>query len=198
MILSLDTSTQRGSLALISGARILHERNIDTPRGRGGALFCALEELLGEAREIRRVVVGVGPGSYNGIRSAIAVAWGIATARKIPLVGISSLLGIAPGSYCAVGDARRGQYFFAHVSHGTFIVEPRLIPKDELRSVLPQTALLPVYASDEINFLPGMIVRTPHAALLGLLAAHRPANQPQPLYLKPAYITAPKSERVRP
>ena len=77
--------------------------------------------ILGETADIKRVIVGIGPGSYNGIRSAIAVAWGISTARGIPLVGISSLLGLDEGSYCAVGDARRGQYYLARVSSGRFV-----------------------------------------------------------------------------
>ena len=109
MILALDASTTRGSVALVSDHEPLREIFIDSPRGRGGALFSALEKIVGEAADIERVIVGVGPGSYNGIRSALAVAWGIATARGIPLVGISSLLGLDEGSYCAVGDARRGQ-----------------------------------------------------------------------------------------
>ena len=124
MILSLDASTAHGSVALVQREQVTRELFPDTPRGRGGALFSALEELLREAPTIRRVVVGVGPGSYNGIRSAIAVAWGIATARKIPLVGISSLLGLDDGRYFAVGDARREQYFLAQVRRGTFISEP--------------------------------------------------------------------------
>ncbi len=72
----------------------MREIAVETPRGRGGALFAALEEILSGAGPLERVVVGIGPGSYNGIRSAIAVAWGIAQARRIPLVGLSSLLGL--------------------------------------------------------------------------------------------------------
>ena len=82
MILSLDASTARGSVALVSGTRVIREIFVDAPRGRGGALFAAIESLLGKAAEIKRAVVGIGPGSYNGIRSAIAVAWGISTSRE--------------------------------------------------------------------------------------------------------------------
>ena len=81
---------------------------------------------------ISRVIVGIGPGSYNGIRSAIAVAWGIATARAIPLVGVSSLLGLGEGSYCAVGDARREQYYFARVVGGKLSEQPELFRKPQL------------------------------------------------------------------
>ena len=138
MILSLDASTTRGSVALVSDHELSREIFIDSPRGRGGALFSALEKIIGEAADIERVIVGVGPGSYNGIRSAIAVAWGIATARGIPLVGISSLLGLDEGSYCAIGDARRGQYYFARVSDGRFVVGAGIVTENPTRGFARQ------------------------------------------------------------
>ena len=50
-----------------------------------------------DAPSLDRVVAGTGPGSYNGIRAALAGGWGIAQARGIPFVGICSLLGLAEG-----------------------------------------------------------------------------------------------------
>jgi tRNA threonylcarbamoyladenosine biosynthesis protein TsaB len=194
VILSLDASTTRGSVALVSDQRVVHEVFVDVPRGRGGALFSALEKILGETTGIKRVIVGIGPGSYNGIRSAIAVAWGISSAREIPLVGISSLLGLDEGSYCAVGDARRGQYYFARVSSGKFIVEPGLLQKSQLQAAVQQTPELPILAPAPIEFLQGVIIRTPNAARLARLAAEWEPNCPQPVYLKAAHITAPKAQ----
>jgi tRNA threonylcarbamoyladenosine biosynthesis protein TsaB len=198
VILSLDASTQRGSVALLHGRQVTRELFPETPRGRGGALFNALEDLLRDATTIRRVVVGVGPGSYNGIRSAIATAWGIATARKIPLVGISSLLGLDDGEYFAVGDARRQQYFLAQVGRGTFITEPRLLTRDQVEAELYKAPHLPIFASTPIEFLADVILRTPSAAKLGELAANWPPNDPEPLYLKAAHITTPKRVNERP
>ncbi len=193
MILSLDASTQQGSVALLNDRQVVRELFPETPRGRGGDLFCALEELLREAPCIRRVVVGIGPGSYNGVRSAIAAAWGIATAREIPLVGISSLLGFDDGEYWAVGDARRQQYFLAQVRCGDFVTEPRLLLQEQLEAELQKIPHLPIFASLPIEFLPGVILCTPSAAKLGALAADWAPNNPQPLYLKAAHITTPKS-----
>ena len=180
-------------MALVSHQRVIRQVFFDTPRGRGGALFSALEKIVSETADIKRVIVGVGPGSYNGIRSAIAVAWGIATARDIPLIGISSLLGLGEGSYCAVGDARRGQYYFARVSGGKFVAEPELLEKSQLVTAVHQTRDLPILAPAPIEFLQGVILRTPSAANLARLAADWEPNCPQPLYLKAAHITAPKS-----
>ena len=197
MILSLDASTQRGSVALVRGRQVARELFPETPRGRGGALFNALEELLRDAPTIRRVVVGIGPGSYNGVRSAIAAAWGIATARKIPLVGISSVLGLDDDDYFAVGDARRHQYFLAQVRRGTFITEPKLLARDEVEAELRKAPHLPIFASAPIEFLPDVVIRTPSAAKLGALAADWAPNDPEPLYLKAAHITTPKRVNQR-
>lgn len=192
MILSLDASTQRGSVALVSN-QSTREIFPETPRGRGGALFAALEEILRDAPPLHRVVVGVGPGSYNGVRSAIAAAWGIATAREIPLVGISSVLGLDDATYCAVGDARREQFFFARIRHGIFLNEPELLTREHLEAAVAKTPDWPVFTSSPIAFLPGAIIRTPSAARLALLAADWAPNHPQPLYLKAAHITTPKA-----
>ncbi|HEY5704055.1 MAG TPA: tRNA (adenosine(37)-N6)-threonylcarbamoyltransferase complex dimerization subunit type 1 TsaB [Terrimicrobiaceae bacterium] len=196
MILSLDASTTRGSVALVNGQNVVQEVFIDTPRGRGGALFSALEKVLGETADIKRVIVGTGPGSYNGIRSAIAVAWGISAARQIPLAGISSLLGLDEGSYYAVGDARRGQYYFARVSGGKFVTHPSLLQTSQLLDSVQQADSLPIFAPAPIEFLQRVIVRTPSAARLARLAADWEPNCPQPLYLKAAHITTPKSRQL--
>ena len=108
------------------------------------------------------MIVGVGPGSYNGIRSAIAVAWGIATARKIPLVGISSVLGLDDGEYFAVGDARRRQYFLARVRRGNFISRAGTAAREsKLEAELHKAPHLPIFASAPIEFLPAR--DCPHA-----------------------------------
>jgi tRNA threonylcarbamoyladenosine biosynthesis protein TsaB len=192
VILSLDASTARASVALVGDRQVIREVFVDVPRGRGGALFSALQNVLGEAACVSRVIVGVGPGSYNGLRSAIAVAWGIATARDVPLVGVSSLLGLDEGSYCAVGDARRGQYYFARVSGGKLEKEPELLRAAQLVAALEQNSDLPIFAPAPLEFLKGVVIRTPSAARLALVAAHWEPNFPQPVYLKAAYVTTPK------
>jgi tRNA threonylcarbamoyladenosine biosynthesis protein TsaB len=192
VILSLDASTPRASVALVEDQEIVREIFVDVPRGRGGALFTALEDVLGVTARVSRVIVGVGPGSYNGIRSAIAVAWGIAAARDVPLVGVSSVLGLDGGSYCAVGDARRRQYYFARVDAGKLEKQPELLSEAQLVAVVEQSSDVPIFAPAPLDFLQGVVIRTPSAARLALVAANWESNCPQPLYLKPAHITTPK------
>lgn len=192
MILALDSSAAEGSVALLDGESVVREERVQTPRGRGGALFAALEAVLREAGPIERVVVGLGPGSYNGIRAALAAGWGIAAARGAALAGLSSLLALDDGDYCAAGDARRGQLYFARVSAGSFVEEPRLLDRPgQLRELTGGSRL---FVPAVLEAFPEAEVRMPSAARLAALGRNAPVprNIPEPLYLKPAFITTPK------
>jgi tRNA threonylcarbamoyladenosine biosynthesis protein TsaB len=186
MILALDSSAARGSVALVENGNTVKEIFVDTPRGRGGALFAALEEILSGRPAIERVVAGTGPGSYNGIRAALAGGWGIAQARNVPFVGICSLLGLADGEYCAVGDARRGQYYFAKVRDGRMLEEPTLLSPGEVPARVGEGRVL---VPGPIGFLPAAEVVMPSAARLALLAPESSPGIPEPLYLKAPFIT---------
>jgi tRNA threonylcarbamoyladenosine biosynthesis protein TsaB len=186
MILALDSSAARGSVALVDGERTVREIFVDTPRGRGGALFAALEEILRDRPVLERVVTGTGPGSYNGVRAALAGGWGIAQARGIPLVGICSLLGLDDGDYCAVGDARRGQYYFAKVRDGRMEEDPALLNPEDLPARVEGCRIL---VPAPIAFLPEAEVAMPSAARLAQLAPEHSAGIPEPLYLKSPFIT---------
>lgn len=193
MILAFDSATSHASVALVARGEVVREINVETPRGRGGALYSALEEILDGSESLERVVVGIGPGSYNGIRSALGVGWGIASARGIPLIGVSSLLGLGPESYVAIGDARRGQYYWAVVDQAAFVEEPVLLEGEEFTEYLTRYPDLPRYAAAEIKIAPDALIRTPSAVLLARAGADRAPSEgiPEPIYLKPAYINLP-------
>jgi len=207
MILAFDCATALGSVALVrttDDREVVREMSFPAPRGRGGALFSVLEEMLAEANGLSRVVAGTGPGSYNGIRAALATAWGIAMARGIPLTGISSLLGVAEGNYLAVGDARRGQFYFARVREGSFMEEPSLYSEAEILQKISQGVSAgvgspdfegewPIFVPEPIEFLPQALTRGPLAARLARRVSllSEGTDLPEPLYLKPAHITRP-------
>lgn len=195
MRLAIDSSSAQGSVCLAKNGTILREVTFGSVRGRGTGLHEALQSVLQEASRIDALVVGTGPGSYNGIRSAIATAWGISLARQIPLHGVSSLLGIAEGEYCAAGDARRGQFYFAVIKDGRFTQEPKLVEEEELRLLAEEHQTLPLFtASDLSDILPGSYPRATSAARLALLQFAESAFQgiPEPIYLKAPHITQPK------
>src|SRR5205085_7654003 len=75
-ILAIETSTSRGSVALLSAAGVLFESSFSAERGHSSALFAHLERALKIVKP-DQIVVGLGPGSYSGVRVAIAAAIGL-------------------------------------------------------------------------------------------------------------------------
>ncbi len=197
MILAIDSSSESGSAALLEAGRVVRDVSFAGGRARGGGAAFAIEELATSGESIEAVVVGLGPGSYNGIRSAVAAAWGFAMARGSGLTGVSSLLAISPGEYLAAGDARQGHYYFAHVSEGKFLIEPCLLTSEALLAVVSKNQGLPVYTSSELtDLLPESVVTAPQAALLASYAeCSSPCPpMPSPYYLKPPHITKPQKK----
>src|SRR5512141_2914242 len=94
-LLALDTSTDWASVALYDGREVLAEETWRAQRRHADELFPTIERLLATTRtrlaEVTRVAVATGPGSFTGLRIAIAAAEGIARGAGASLVGISTL-----------------------------------------------------------------------------------------------------------
>lgn len=124
-MLGFDTSTAELSVAAVAGERVLAERSAGPDeRGRprhATALLEAIEAVLAEAGgwdEVGSIAVGVGPGTFTGLRIGVATARALAQARGIGLTGVSSLATLAAGVNSAgirlaVLDAKRGEAFAA-------------------------------------------------------------------------------------
>ncbi|SFC55527.1 tRNA threonylcarbamoyladenosine biosynthesis protein TsaB [Alkalibacterium subtropicum] len=121
-ILAIDTSNQLMSVALIDDDRLIIERTVNVKRNHSIQLMPAIEEMMKEAewrpKDLTRIVVAKGPGSYTGVRIGVTVAKTLAFSLGIELVGVSSLEVLAAngsqieGSYCVpVFDARRGNIY---------------------------------------------------------------------------------------
>lgn len=127
-ILAFDTATRATAVAVCDSAgRVVEERD-DPPPGHRPGHATKLMRLAVDALEqsnvgwddIERVAVGIGPGSFTGLRIGVATARAIAQAREIPIVGVSTLRALALGARawpqridCVVAalDARRGEVF---------------------------------------------------------------------------------------
>jgi tRNA threonylcarbamoyladenosine biosynthesis protein TsaB len=123
---ALDTSTQSPSLAVTSGDRLVGELWLGPDPGAGRRVLEAAHHLLRacgiELDALGRIVVGVGPGGFTGLRIGLATAAGLGQALGCPVIGASSLEALAAGIAETVPpgavvlpahDARRGELFAA-------------------------------------------------------------------------------------
>jgi tRNA threonylcarbamoyladenosine biosynthesis protein TsaB len=124
-VLGFDTSTGNLSVAIGAGSEVICERMVEPdPDGRprhARELLGMVEEVVSEAggwEAIGRIGVGLGPGTFTGLRIGIATARGLAQSSGRELVGVSSLAALAAGSenastVLAVIDAKRNEVFVA-------------------------------------------------------------------------------------
>lgn len=93
LVLALDSAVARCAAGLVHDGTLLAARQQDVSRGQASLLPVLLEELLDatgvQSDRIDLIGVTVGPGSFTGIRSGVALAHGIALAAGVPLVGVT-------------------------------------------------------------------------------------------------------------
>lgn len=112
LILAFDTATSVATTALVRDGDVLSER-VTVPL----RVLEAADALLGgagaEADDLDALVVGVGPGSFTGVRIGLAVARGLALSLNIEVAGVSTLDALAEGApdVVPVIDAKRHEVF---------------------------------------------------------------------------------------
>src|SRR3954468_24706051 len=117
--LALELSSSVGSVATCDGADGHLLRVFPADRKHSGLFFENLSALREESGKPEAIVVGLGPGSYAGVRIAIATAIGLRAASGARLFGLPSICAFESPEYLVVGDARRNSFFLAHVVDGT-------------------------------------------------------------------------------
>jgi tRNA threonylcarbamoyl adenosine modification protein YeaZ len=112
LILAFDTATDVATSALVGDGEVLGERT-----SRAVTLLEDVDALLRQAgthtRDVEALAVGIGPGSFTGVRIGLSTARGLALALDIPVAGVSTLAALAAGAPGAVPviDARRREVF---------------------------------------------------------------------------------------
>lgn len=156
MLLSIERSSSLGSAALFSENGKLICAGSETASSRhGGDAFSAVKALLDESganlNEIRRFAVGIGPGSFSGIRSAIAFLEGLAIPIGARVEGVGSAHAaahvfrkaapeFAGDAVAVVGDARRGHIWIGIYKPGDSPQEVELVDRADLAAAIPADA----------------------------------------------------------
>lgn len=151
-ILSLDTASDRVSVALLEGDEVKAELRMASLENRSARLLPSIAYLLRDVgwtlRDLGLIAAGTGPGSFTGIRVGIATALGLAQALSVPFAGISCLDALALAAALPAGrlgvamDARRAQVYYAEYQvQGRRLRQVRkpsmLTPQELARSLRP-------------------------------------------------------------
>lgn len=118
-VLAFDTSSKALSLAILEDKQVLAETTINIKKNHSITLMPAIDFLMASldwtSKDLDRIVVAEGPGSYTGLRIAVATAKTLAHTLNIELVGMSSLLALVPrqqeGLVVPLMDARRNNVY---------------------------------------------------------------------------------------
>jgi tRNA threonylcarbamoyladenosine biosynthesis protein TsaB len=194
-ILALETSTQRGSLAVLTGDKVHLAEQFSAKRGHSSGFFSALSRARQKTPGFDAVVVGLGPGSYSGVRIAIAAAIGLELTFHSELLGIPSFLAldIDNDSYQVIGDARRNSFYYALVEKEQCADGPLLLDIKALKQRLAQHGSVPIFSWDEFPTLPKAQITFPSAVRLAHLAQRQigivARGNLEPIYLRPPHIT---------
>ena len=146
MLLVVDSATAACSAALIEGETIADQRHELVGRGHAERLVPMIQEMLA-GRRPSAILVDCGPGSFTGVRVGLAAAHGLAIGWRIALSGYSSLAAIAAA---VTAPAAEEIAVALHGGHGQLFVQSYgrdpLMPRDDLRSLLPEEAAASVSA----------------------------------------------------
>ena len=214
-ILALEFSSSRRSAALVEDGHVLCRAGDDLQRAKGPVSL--MNDVLGQAgldtQAVEGVAVGLGPGSYTGIRVAIALAQGLELGLGARLLGVSSVESLVwrawlegtHGDVAMLVDAQRGELYAARYHLTDLGVEPRqslaLLSRAEVQRWVEEGAALFGPDLDEVE-LP---VRPlyPEAGMVGVLAAGSadfvPGQELTPIYLRqPQFVKAPTTRAIPP
>jgi tRNA threonylcarbamoyladenosine biosynthesis protein TsaB len=204
-ILALDTCLDACSVAVTTDGRVLAAASEPMARGHQERLAPLAEEVMAEAglafKDLDRIGVTVGPGSFTGLRVGLAFAKGLALALDIPCVGIGTLEALAEtvrdpvaAFVAACIDAHRGQVYLQVFIDGRAAMAPDVLPFEmaaaRLAELWPGGPATVVGSGAPLlqGVLPGARIDANRApdptavARLGL-AVRSPAT-PRPLYLR--------------
>ncbi len=213
--LAIEFSTEERSVAIAdcSSGSVQVLASASETGGRSTRAIALIEAALQEAKLEREAIdciaIGIGPGSYTGIRAAIALTQGWRLAKNISTIGISSVECIAQrawkenifGSVTAVVDAQRNEFYVASYDISEAVITENeklhLVPFAEIKSRVEAGKIV---IGPEASFVAGRVL-FPDARTLAQLAATRTdfisADNLEPIYLRETtFVKAPPLRKI--
>jgi tRNA threonylcarbamoyl adenosine modification protein YeaZ len=209
-ILALEFSSLQRSVAVLrTGDGQIAAEAVESG-GRNTAAFCMIEKVLAETKivreEINVIAVGLGPGSYTGIRAAIALSQGWQLARGVKLLGLSGVECLAAqaqaenilGRVTVAIDAQRNEFYLATYeisADGRKEIEPlKILPLAEIQSRFNAAEIL--IGPEVTKWFPNGRTIFPSAAVLAKLAVGKndfaAGEKLEPVYLRTTnFVKAP-------
>ncbi len=215
-ILAVDGALARASAAVWADGRVLAHAGENAARGQPTLLPRMVKQVLAEAglepSSLDAVAAVVGPGGFTGLRTALALAQGIALAVGRPAVGVTTgealAAGVDPALRLAhpvwtVVDSRRGRVFLERFAQGgavAALAPPESLALEELPAVPP--GVVPVLAGDAVELVRQALAARgveavvsghtlPDAAHVAAVAARRLMGEVPPLAALPLYVEPP-------
>ncbi len=200
-ILALECSHPKASLCLSHGSAILSEACWEAARNHDSYLFPALQQALSVpgSEALDYILVGAGPGSYGGVRVALAAAVGIATVKGARVVAIGSWDDLATDGSAIVSDARRGGWTIRRANGKIEVLTPA-----QLQGEIAQGLKVASIENEDVLKKAGLtieragLVPTAQGLVRSWLAltpeqqAACAATPAEPIYVRPPHITEAK------
>ena len=195
LILALDTTGNSISVALIGPDKVIAHQYETMERGQGEALIPMIEKVVKKAgrdfKDLTKVAVAVGPGSFTGVRIGLATARGIGLALNIPVVGVTSFDVAAletTGKVLVVLDTKRGDFFTQIFQDGEPVEDPIIRNEEQIRKLNP-----PAVIGSGVSYLTkgkfkALQMKYEPAVAVGL-CSFKKGRAPDPLYLRDADVS---------
>jgi tRNA threonylcarbamoyladenosine biosynthesis protein TsaB len=144
--LAIDTSSSKGTAALGNEKVISHAVEFGGQKRHSSTLYPALMQIGLPRLQLTRIIVGVGPGSFSGIRVSLATAQAIALVQQVPVVGICSAFSVAQQKkevtrLGVFADAKRGELYCTIFERGELEKETFLLKRQEFEDVASKLTL---------------------------------------------------------
>lgn len=193
LVLGIDTSGPVAAIALVSEKGLLGEINIELIHRHSERLIPNIDHLFTETNysidELTGLAVGIGPGSFTGLRIGLSTIKTFAQVRKLPVIGLSTLDIMAYGAYACEGlilpllDARRERVYCAMYDTWDKDIKKAKIWKDSSLSVVELIERLKGVTGSKKIYVMGngflQYQKVFNNASLGLISLPHVLNYPQ-------------------